>query len=392
MPQPPQPVASSQSSRRIDETESIAELVNIALPSEIIAQPAFDPNQPCRASIVMVSYNAQHKLMPCLASVLRTLPDDCELIVVDNASVEDNAEAIAASFPEIALIRSDTNLGFAGGCNLGVRYAHGEQLVFLNPDTLVEAGWLDGLLAPFASDDRIGLVTAQILLMADPGRLNTCGCNIHITGLTLCRGMGQPRDSYTQVDEVGAISGAAFAIRRDLFDKLGGFDEVMFLYLEDTDLSWRARLAGYKTVYTPASIVLHDYELRITPKKVFWEERNRYLMLLKSFTWATLIILLPVYGLAELITWSFVLLKDRHNIANKLRAYGWIFANWRVVMRARQATQALRVVPDRTLLKSTGFKIDFDQAAGGLVAAIARLVFNPLFFVLRKIALALVRW
>jgi GT2 family glycosyltransferase len=367
-------------------------LVDIALPSATIAQPAFDQHQTCRASIVMVSYNSKHKLMPCLKSVLRALPDDCELIVVDNASVEDNADAIAASFPEIALIRSDKNLGFAGGCNLGVRYAQGKQLIFLNPDTLVEPGWLDGLLAPFAKDDRIGLVTSQILLMADPGRLNTCGCNIHITGLTLCRGMGQPRDSYTQVDEVGAISGAAFAIRRNLFDKLGGFDEVMFLYLEDTDLSWRARLAGYKTVYTPASLVLHDYELRITPMKVFWEERNRYLMLLKSFTWPTLIILLPVYGLAELITWSFVLLKDRHNIANKVHAYGWIFANWRVVMRARKATQALRVVPDRTLLKSTGFKLDFDQAAGGLVAGVARFVFNPLFFVLRKIALALVRW
>jgi GT2 family glycosyltransferase len=366
--------------------------VDIALPSATIAQRTFDQHQTCRASIVMVSYNSKHKLMPCLESVLRALPDDCELIVVDNASVEDNADAIAASFPEIALIRSDKNLGFAGGCNLGVRYAQGKQLVFLNPDTLVEPGWLDGLLVPFASDDRIGLVTSQILLMADPGRLNTCGCNIHITGLTLCRGMGQPRDSYTQVDEVGAISGAAFAIRRNLFDKLGGFDEVMFLYLEDTDLSWRARLAGYKTVYTPASLVLHDYELRITPMKVFWEERNRYLMLLKSFTWPTLIILLPVYGLAELITWSFVLLKDRHNIANKVHAYGWILANWRVVMRARKATQALRVVPDRTLLKSTGFKLDFDQAAGGLVAGVARFVFNPLFFVLRKIALALVRW
>ena len=83
--------------------------------------------------------------------------------------------------------------------------------------------------------------------MATPDLLNTCGCDIHICGLTLCRGMGRPRDSYTQIDEVGAISGAAFAIRRELFDKLGGFDEDMFLYLEDIDLSWRARLAGYPT-------------------------------------------------------------------------------------------------------------------------------------------------
>ncbi|HKS40937.1 MAG TPA: glycosyltransferase family 2 protein [Blastocatellia bacterium] len=366
--------------------------MNITLRSDVSSQTQSAENSNFRASIIIVSYNAKQKLMACLESVLRSLPGDCELIVVDNASVEGNADQIESSFPEVALIRSRTNLGFAGGCNLGVRHAQSPYLVFLNPDTLIESGWLESLIAPLESDERIGLVTPRILLMATPDRLNTCGCNIHISGLTLCRGMGRPRDSYTQIDEVGAISGAAFAIRRALFDKLGGFDEEMFLYLEDTDLSWRARLAGYPTVYTPESIVLHDYELRITPLKVFWEERNRYLMLLKSFKWRTIFVLLPAFILAETITWSFVLLKDRHNIRNKVRAYAWIIGNWATVMRKRKATQELRAVPDRTLIKSTGFKIDFDQAAGGLVAAGARFVFNPLFFVLRQIALALVWW
>ncbi len=330
--------------------------------------------------------------MACLESVLRSLPGDCELIVVDNASVEGNADQIASSFPEVSLIRSRTNLGFAGGCNLGVRHARSKYLVFLNPDTVIEPGWLESLIAPLESDDRIGLVTPRILLMATPDRLNTCGCNIHISGLTLCRGMGRPRDSYTQIDEVGAISGAAFAIRRELFDKLGGFDEDMFLYMEDIDLSWRARLAGYSSLYTPECTVMHDYELRVTQFKMFWQERNRYLMLLKSFKWPTLVMLLPVYVAAELMTWSYVLLKDRRNITNKLRAYRWIISNWQLVMRKRKATQALRVVSDRTLLKSTEFRLDFDQAAGGAVATLARFIFNPFFLALRGICLAFVWW
>jgi hypothetical protein len=115
-------------------------------------------------------------------------------------------------------------------------------------------------------------------------------------------------------------------------------------------------------------------------------------MLLKSLKWRTLIALLPSYMVAEAITWSFVLLRDRANIANKPRAYRWIAAHWREVMRKRRATQAIRVLSDRALLRSTGFKIDFDQAAGGMIAAAARSVFNPLFFVLRKVALALVWW
>jgi GT2 family glycosyltransferase len=363
--------------------------VNIALQSSQIQASA---NPACRASIVIVSYNSKQKLMACLASVISSMPDDCELIVVDNASSEGNADQIATSFPETVLIRSHTNLGFAAGCNLGVRHAQSRYLVFLNPDTIVERGWLESMIAPLESDDSIGLVTPKILLLAAPDRLNTCGCDIHISGLTLCRGIGRPRDYYPKIDEVGAVSGAAFAIRRELFDKLGGFDEDMFLYMEDIDLSWRARLAGYPSLYTPECTVMHDYELRVTQHKMFWQERNRYMMLLKSFRWPTLAILLPAYIVAEFITWGFVLLNDRNNIANKLRAYGWIISNWQIIMRKRKATQALRKVSDRTLLKSTESKLDFDQAAGGAVATFARFVFNPLFLALRSICLAFVWW
>ncbi|MEN3332031.1 MAG: hypothetical protein V7641_1396 [Blastocatellia bacterium] len=355
-------------------------------------QDAGETFKPFRAGVVIVSYNAKQKLMVCLDSLRRSLPADCDLVVVDNASAEGNADAIAERFPEVKLIRSQVNLGFAGGCNLGAQHTRSRSLVFLNPDTVVEPGWLDALVAPLEADDRTGLTTAQILLLSDPQRLNTCGCNIHLTGLTLCRGMGRRRDSYAQRDAVGAISGAAFAIRSRLFERLGGFDEEMFLYLEDTDLSWRARLAGWQTVYTPDSLVLHDYELRITPLKVFWEERNRYLMLIKSLRWPTLLLLAPVYLLAEIITWTFVLLKDRPHAGNKLRAYGWMLANWRLIMRKRRATQALREARDREMLRSTGFRIDFGQASGGFIAAAARTIFDPLFYVLRAILLAVVWW
>jgi GT2 family glycosyltransferase len=348
--------------------------------------------EPFRAGVVIVSYNARQKLMGCLESLRRALPADCDLVVVDNASVEGNAEAIAERFPDVKLICSPVNLGFAGGCNLGARHTRSRALVFLNPDTKVEPGWLDALVAPLEASDRTGLTTARILLMSDPQRLNVCGCNVHLSGLTLCRGAGRPRDTYLQREPVAAISGAAFAIRAELFERLGGFDEEMFLYLEDTDLAWRARLGGWQTVYTPDSIVLHDYELRMAPLKIFWEERNRYLMLIKSLRWPTLLLLAPAYLLAEVITWTYVLLKSRSHASNKLRAYGWMLANWRLILRKRRQTQALRQVGDREMIKSTGFRIDFGQAAPGLIGSIARAVFDPLFYVMRAILLAVVWW
>ncbi|HXG63899.1 MAG TPA: glycosyltransferase family 2 protein [Blastocatellia bacterium] len=366
--------------------------VQIVVEPTASARLRVTPGCPVRASVIIVSYNAKEKLLRCLASLLRSLPDSCEVVVVDNASCEDNADAIEAGFPQATLIRSNTNLGFSGGCNLGARHAQGQYLVFLNPDTLVENGWIEALVAALEADARAGLATAKILLLDQPDRLNTCGCNIHLTGLTLCRGMGRSRELYGKPDYVTAISGAAFAIRRELFEKLEGFDEHMFLYMEDTDLSLRARLAGWRTLYTPDSVVLHDYRLRIFPLKVFYQERNRYLMLLKNLRWPTLFVLLPVFLLAEVITWSFVLLSDRANIGNKVQAYRWVLNNWAVVRQKRRQAQALRAVSDRQLLKETGFELDFGQAAGEGVATLARFVFTPIFFVLRKITLALVWW
>lgn len=363
-----------------------------AVQPSLVVQEQFNQKQTFRASIIIVSYNAKDKLFRCLASVLQFLTDDCEIVIVDNASAEGNADAIENEFPEVKLIRSSVNLGFAAGCNLGVQHAQSDYLIFLNPDTLVDEHWLNALLKPLEMNEQVGLTTAKILLQGHPELINTCGCNIHITGLTLCRGMGRSRELYTKSDEVGAISGAAFAIRRGLFEALKGFDEEMFLYMEDTDLSLRGRLLGFPTVYVPDSIIFHDYELRITPLKVFWQERNRALMLLKSFKWRTLFLMLPVHLLAEFITWSFVLLSDRANIKNKLNAYRWIIDNWSLIMQKRRETQTLRVLSDREMLKQQGYKLDFGQAAGGAVAGIAGFIFNPLFFTLRSIILALVWW
>jgi len=347
---------------------------------------------PLRASVIIVNYNGGDELWHCLASVVSSVPTGSEVIVVDNASTDASAEAIERDFPHVRLIRSKINLGFGGGNNLGAQSARGKFLVFLNPDTRVAEGWLAALLAPLDADPQIGLVTAKILLAAQPDRINTCGNAVHLTGLTLCRGMGFPKSAFEKAEEVGAISGAAFAIRRETFEALGGFDDDFFLYLEDTDLSWRARLAGWRCWYAPDSVVFHDYTLRISPRKVFYQERNRYLMLLKCFRWPTLLALLPTLLVAEVLTWGFVLLRDRSNAANKLRAYAWVFRNWSSILQKRKVTRTGRKLSDRAILLRTGHRLDFRQVATPPIAKAARLIFEPLFFLSRGLALAVVWW
>ena len=142
-----------------------------------------------RASVIIVSYNALAKLLACLESVTRSLPSDCEIVVLDNASSESNAEAVAASFPQVRLLRSDVNLGFGPGCNRAAEAAGGEFLAFLNPDTVVEPGWIDELISILNRDSRAGLVTPKIVMARTPDLINTCGCDIHLSGIATCRGL-----------------------------------------------------------------------------------------------------------------------------------------------------------------------------------------------------------
>ncbi len=345
-----------------------------------------------RASIVVLNYNGRRHLDACLGSLVADCRPDYEIILFDNASTDGSADFVEAAFPAVRVIRGTENAGYAGGNNAAAAHANGEYLVFLNPDTVVRPGWLEALLAAFQAGPRVGLATSQLLMLREPERVNTCGTDIHCSGLTLCRGAGGPPLAGAGVHEVGSASGAAFAIRRDLFERLGGFDHNFFMYMEDTDLSWRARLAGYKCVAVPSSVVYHDYTLRFGPNKTFYQERNRYLMLLKTYRWPTLLALLPTWLLAEVVSWGFVLTRDRARAGNKLHAYAWIVRHWRGIQASRGKAQAVRRVPDRALIEASTYALAFEQVDGGPVARLAHLAFDPLFLLCRKLALAIVRW
>jgi len=344
-----------------------------------------------QASVIIVNYNGHKHLGRCLAALRAHCPA-AEVILVDNASTDGSVELAEQAFPCVRVVRNGANGGFGHGNNVGARWARGEYLVFLNPDTVIEPGWLEALTATLEANPQGALVTSKILLAAEPERINTCGNEVHCSGLTLCRGAGQASDTFSHPEEVSAVSGAAFALPRSVFEHLGGFDEQFFLYMEDTDLSLRARLAGYRCIYTPHSVVRHDYRLRFGPRKTFYQERNRYLMLLKCLRWRTLLILSPALLLAELVTWGFVLLHDRQNAGNKLLAYLWVLRHWKQVMAQRRRVQATRRTPDRALIESFGHRLAYEQTGTGYTARLAHVMFDPLFTLARRLALTLVHW
>lgn len=343
------------------------------------------------ATVIVVNYNGRAHVETCLRSLLADGRPNTEVVVVDNCSTDGSADLIAARFPQVRLLRNEDNHGFGHGCNLAASVASGEYLVFLNPDTEVRAGWIDALIEALETHPGAGLATSRILLAGTPDRLNAAGNELHFTGLSLCRGVGVEREAFDHLEEIGLISGAAFAIRRRLFEKLGGFDASFFLYVEDTDLSLRARLAGYTCLYVPRSEVLHDYELRFGPGKLFYLERNRYLLLLKAFRWRTLAAMLPSLALVEAVTWGYVMSSQRHRAAEKLRAYAWIVRHWRTVLAARRQTQARRAVSDATILRACTAELDFGQTGRSPMTALANAIGNPALRVLYAAACATVR-
>ena len=265
--------------------------------------------------------------------------------MVDNGGGGPEIDA-AASRERVRVISPAENLGFAGGCNEGARHATGDALVFLNPDTVAGPGALAALVRPLA-DPTVGIVSARLRLLDRPDVLNSAGNEVHVTGIAWAGLYGEPAESVAELREVAFPTGAAMAIRRELFEELGGFTEELFMYQEDLELGWRVRLRGLRVVVNPAADVYHEYEFERNPGKQYLLERNRLVFVLSSYSPRLLLLLAPVLVSTEL---AMVALAVREGWAReKVAGWGWLLRHAAWLRRHRRETQRLRRLPDREL-------------------------------------------
>jgi GT2 family glycosyltransferase len=268
-----------------------------------------------------------------------------ETILVDNGGGGPEIDEARAR-DGVRVIQPDRNLGFAGGANAGAREAVGDVIAFVNPDTVVEPGALRSLEKRL-TDPGIGIVMARLRLYDRPELLNSSGTELHVSGIGWAGGYGEPADSVAEVRDVPAPSGAAMAMRTETFNELGGFAQEFFMYLEDLELGWRARIAGYRIVVDPAADVLHDYEFGRNPRKNYFLERNRLVFVLSAYSARLLILLGPLLVATELGMVALALKEGW--LRDKLAGWGWIARNAVPVGRRRRSTQRLRKVRDREL-------------------------------------------
>lgn len=340
------------------------------------------------ASVIVLTYNARPFISRCLSALAAQTCTDFEMIVVDNASYDGTADFIREQFPQVQLILSPSNGGYGAGNNLGASAASGDTLVFLNPDAIARPDWLEQLLGAMHSHRR-KFATSKIVLQSDPTRLNSGGNLIHYLGLSFCRGLNEPVDLYDMPELVSGASGAACAIARDLFERIGGFDPTFFLYHDDVDLSLRALVAGEPCLYVPSAVVAHDYNLSVPPIKWGWIEAHRYAILLKTFSLRTLLLLLPALAAMDVITFAYLAKRGPAYIRAKLQSYGWLTRNARAIGAGRRRTQTTRVTSDRELLQALTDRIPYEQLLSPTLSYAARLLGEPWFRLYRRLLVAL---
>ena len=195
------------------------------------------PNRHPVASIVIPNYQGADCLLECVRSILTTTTEDIELIVVDNASPDKSGQILRSKMPNVRLIQLTSNQGYGEACNIGARNSSGTYLIFLNNDTVVQEGWLRELISSL-TDRSIGAVCSKVMLPGTPETIDSCGGVSDIYGFAWSRGRGGiDQGQYDDSPGCFYAVGSSLAIRRDVFEAVGGFDKELFMYLEDVDLS-----------------------------------------------------------------------------------------------------------------------------------------------------------
>jgi GT2 family glycosyltransferase len=262
--------------------------------------------------VIVLNWNGAADTLACLSSLAKVRDPACRVLVVDNGSTDNSVELIRSGFPEVAVLPLAGNAGYAGGNNAGFAWMERQgatRVVFLNNDTVVDAGFLAPLVDALVLDPGTGIAVPKICYMDDPGRIWYAGGEIR-TATGLVRHVGiRKKDStrYSVPGTTGYATGCCLAMRCRDFADAGGFDEGLGMYGEDADLSLRVRGSGLKIRYVPSSTVWHRVSASVggemSARKQVRKIGSTFRLLLKHRSWTGVVLyplLLPFRSAAPL--------------------------------------------------------------------------------------------
>ena len=265
-------------------------------------------------SVVIPNYNGIEYIDQCIHA-LKAQKDEIsfDIIVVDNHSADGSRELVQEKYPEVELISLDENYGFCKAVNIGIKAAKTPYVILLNNDTRVWKGFVKNLYESINKSQDIFSVSSMMIQAKKKEWIDDAGDYYCAFGWAFARGKDKPGEQYEKPCEITAACAGAAIYRKQVFEKIGYFDEVHFAYLEDIDVGYRARLYGYKNIYEPKAKVYHEGSgasgSRYNEFKVKHSSRNSIYIIRKNMPWFQQILNLPFFMAGFLIKTLFFIKK-----------------------------------------------------------------------------------
>lgn len=290
-------------------------------------------------SIITVNYNQSEVTLDLLRTLRGLTYPNVEIIVVDNGSPNDNPQVLKDQYPEIKLIISEKNLGFAGGNNLGIKAAHGEYMFFVNNDTEVTPGLIEPLVDLLEKDEKIGMVSPKIKFHWNPELIQYAGytkMNPYTIRNATIGFHEKDNGQHNELMETEAAHGAAMMVPKKVIREVGLMPEVYFLYYEEHDWASMIKRAGYKIYYQPAAEILHKESVSTgkgSPFKTYYINRGRILFTRRNMHGLKKILSLLFQHFVSLPknAMVFTLKGQFKHLRAYLRAYLWNLTHYREV-------------------------------------------------------------
>lgn len=312
-----------------------------------------------RVAVVILNWNGKELLSRFLPGVLRTRYDHLEIVVGDNGSTDDSVDFLNTQYPQIRLIKNDSNYGFAEGYNRVLQQVTADYYILLNSDVEVPENWIAPVIAVMEADEQVAAAQPKIKCQLDKSKFEYAGAAggyLDVNAFPFCRGrifdtLETDLGQYDDAREVFWASGAAFFIKKKYWDEVGGLDPDLFAHMEEIDLCWRLKNNGLKVIYCPEAEVYHVGAGTLaanSPYKVFLNFRNNLMIMQKNLPFFEAVFAISIRMCLDFVALLQFLIKGETKFATAVNK-----AHFQFIQRMRK-TAAKRTGNQRSFLKHTG--------------------------------------
>lgn len=351
-----------------------------------------------KVGIVLVNYKeyANKYLNACRDSLRLQSYQNFVVYLVDNASSESSITYLKEIYPEaIILPREDGNYCAANNLGMSQAILDGcDYLIAANMDTEFSTDWLQELVLALENNSQAGLAQSLILLAPkteaekNNPKINTTGNLIHflLFGFTSNYNINLSAVNLDNYQELkGYASGCSFIIRSEVFQEIGGYNNDYYMYHDDLDISLKVKLAGYKIILAPKSVVFHKYEFERSVRMLYYMERNRALSFFSIYPISAIILLLPLFVAMNLGMTLFSILGGWFKTKLKVDFYFFKFSSWRLIAKLRRHYKSITKIDNRECFSDFVGKIEFQEIENPVLKYLVNPIFNAYWSVVKKI-------